>query len=123
MKHISIMTILLYFSMIAIAMATDLSGYKFLKIAPKDQRAVVKTPDGKLQLIKVGDIFAGGAKVIEIAEKRILLQDQGNEGQETVIVRLDGHGQRLERYRQGALPQQVMPATVITADENLSPQK
>ena len=80
-------------------LAAGLNDFKILKIAPKDHRAVVKTPEGKLQLVRVGDVLAEGAKVVEIAAGRVVLTRQDSQGPETVIVRLGDQGQRLERYR------------------------
>lgn len=37
-----------------------------LKIAGRDERAIIKTSAGKMQVIKVGDLIADHIKVIEI---------------------------------------------------------
>jgi hypothetical protein len=79
-------------------LAAELEKYRFLKVATQEQKAVVKTPDGKLQLVGVGEVIAE-AKVVEIAEGRVVLEERGEQGTETVIVRLDGRHQRIERLR------------------------
>jgi hypothetical protein len=91
-------------------LAAELEKYRFLKVAPQEQKAVVKTPDGKLQLVGVGEAIAG-AKVVEIAEGRVVLEEQGEQGSETVIFRLDGRHQRIERLHQRGekAPKMVMP--------------
>lgn len=94
------------------SLSAGLNDYKFLKIAPLDQRAVVKTADGTLQLVKVGDMLAEEARIIEIAEGRILLQRHDSQGDETVIVRLQGKTQRLERIRKRNLTPPVAPVVV-----------
>lgn len=92
-------------------MAAELEKIQFLKVAPQEQKAVVKTHDGKLQLIGVGEAIAG-ARVVEIAEGRVVLEEQGAQGTETVIFRLDGKHQRIERLRTRGekAPAMVLPA-------------
>lgn len=94
-------------------LAAGLEKFQFLKVAAPEQKAVVKTPAGKLQVVGVGDVVAD-ARVVEIAEGRVVLEEDGREGPETVIVRLDGKHQRIERLRrQGEKsPGRVMPAKV-----------
>lgn len=84
-------------------LAAELEKYRFLKLAPQEQKAVVKTPDGKLQLVGVGDAIAS-AKVTEIAEGRVVLEEQTVQGLETIIFRLDGSRQQIERLRQQQEP-------------------
>lgn len=92
-------------------LAAGLEKFQFLKVAPQEQKAVVKTPAGKLQVVGVGE-FVAGAKVVEIAEGRVVLEEAGEQGPETVIIRLDGQHQRIERLRrQGEQP----PALVVPA--------
>jgi len=66
---------------------------RIMKISPQDERAVIKTPDGKLQMIKVGDSVGTGGKVIEISKDRIVIE----EDTDTVIIRLEDGKQILER--------------------------
>jgi hypothetical protein len=70
-----------------------------LKIAAQEERAVIKTPDGKTQIIKVGDPIGDHAKVTEISQDRVVIQeskDKSNET-ETVIIRLVDGKQKVER--------------------------
>jgi hypothetical protein len=94
-------------------LAAELEKYRFLKVATQEQKAVVKTPDGKLQLVGVGEVIAE-AKVVEIAEGRVVLEERGEQGTETVIVRLDGRHQRIERLhnRGEKAPMMVMPGNL-----------
>lgn len=95
----------------ASGLATGLEKFQFLKVAPPEQKAVVKTPAGKLQVVGVGDVVAD-ARVIEITEGRVVLEEAGQDGSETVIIRLDGKHQHIERLRrQGEQP----PALVVPA--------
>ena len=93
------------------ACAASLDNFQFLKIAPQDKRAVVKGPDGKLQIIKPGDVLAGNATVKEIAAGRVVLEEKTDKGLVTVIVRVENgksHAQRL-RSTPTASPLPVMP--------------
>lgn len=95
------------------SLAAELEKYQFLKVAPQEQKAVMKTPDGQLQLVGVGETIAG-AKVVEIAEGRVVLEEQGAQGSETVIFRLDGKHQRIERLRNRGerAPMMVIPGNL-----------
>lgn len=106
-------TFILSLLFVASGLATGLEKFQFLKVAAPEQKAVVKTPAGKLQVVGVGDVVAD-AKVIEIAEGRVVLEEAGEQGPETVIIRLDGKHQRIERLRrQGEVPPAlVMPAAL-----------
>ncbi len=68
----------------------------------------MKTAEGKLQLVGVGDAI-GDAQVTEVVEGRVVLQ----QGDETVIFRLDGKHQRIERIsKQGEkAPAMVVPSS------------
>jgi len=93
-----------------IALAGGLTNVQFIKIAPQDQKAIMKTPDGKLLVIKPGDAIGESAKVIEIAQGRIVLEDKTDKGVETVIVRLENGKQRIERVRKQGESQPVLAA-------------
>jgi hypothetical protein len=92
------------------ATAAPLEKYRFLRISPEDHKAVLKTPDGSLQLVGQGDVIAENARVVEIAAGRVVLEEEGEAGVETIIIRLDGGRQSIERLRrQGERP----PATAV----------
>ncbi len=103
--HLAVIALSLLFS--THAPASELERYQFLKTSPQEQKAVVKTPDGRLQLIGVGDSI-DSAKVVEIVEGRVVLEEAGVMGAETLIVRLDGKRQRIERLRRQAEPPPVL---------------
>lgn len=103
---------LLFLSILAsISLAAEVENFHFLKLALPEQKAVVKTPEGKLQVIGVGDVV-GRARVTEIAEGRVVLVEESQDGSETIIVRLDGQYQRVERLQKsgGSPPVLAMPA-------------
>jgi hypothetical protein len=68
-----------------------------VRIMERDERAVITTPGGNMQLIKVGDLIGqsdlrvpgSGLRVIEIAEGRIVFEENTDKGLETVIVRFE----------------------------------
>ena len=78
-----------------------------VRIMEKDGRAVIKTPDGNTQPIKVGDLIGkrdlrvpgSGLRVVEITEGRIVFEEKTDKGKETVIVRIEDGKQRIERIR------------------------
>jgi len=79
-------------------LADNAHGIQVLKISPQDERVVVKTADGKTQVIKPGDALASGT-VIEIAEGRVVLEERQGNDKETVIIRLKDGKQTVERIR------------------------
>ncbi|OGR33495.1 MAG: hypothetical protein A2091_10105 [Desulfuromonadales bacterium GWD2_61_12] len=79
------------------SLAAELEAFQFLKISPQEQKAVVKLPEGELQMVGIGAVIAGDARIVEIVEGRVVLEQPGEAGDETVIVRLDGKQQRIER--------------------------
>ena len=81
------------------AFAASLDNFQFLKIAPQDKRAVVKAPDGKLQIIKLGDVLAGNATVKEITAGRIVLEEKTDKGLATVIVRMENGKSHIQRLQ------------------------
>ncbi len=70
-----------------------------LKIAAQDERAVIKTLDGKMQIIKIGDPIGDRGKVLEIAADRIVIEEKKNTVTEKVIIRLVNGKQKVERLR------------------------
>jgi hypothetical protein len=79
-----------------------------LNISAEDERAVIKTPDGNIQVIKAGDVLRdqqsvgqknNEVRVVEITTGRVVLEDRTQTGSETVIIRLADGKQRIERIR------------------------
>lgn len=84
--------------------AAGLEKFHFLKVAVREQKAVLKTPEGEMRLIGIGDTVAG-AEVTEIAEGRIVLK----EGEDKVIVRLKDGGQELQKISIAVLSPLAIP--------------
>jgi hypothetical protein len=85
----------------------SIEAIQVLKIAGQDGRAVIKTADGKMQIIKPGDSLGANAKVIEIAADRVVIEEKKGNETEKVIIRLENGKQHVERIRQsGEKPQQ-----------------
>lgn len=80
------------------AFAAPLDKVQFIKIAPKDEKAVIKAADGKLQVIKPGDVIGEGVTVKEIATGRIVLEEKTDKGPETIIVRMVNDKAKIERF-------------------------
>lgn len=77
-----------------------------LKIDGKDERAVIKTLDGKMHVIKPGDLLRASSsptendkslRVVEIADGRIVLEEKQGQSVEKIIVRLENGKQSVER--------------------------
>jgi hypothetical protein len=77
-----------------------IEAVQLLKISGSDERAVIKTPDGKLVVIKVGDAIGNQkGKITEIAAGRVVVEEKVGREIETVIFRLEGGRQRIERIK------------------------
>jgi hypothetical protein len=113
LKAIIIICALNYGSVVS---AASLDNIQFIKIAAKDEKAVVKMPDGKLQVIKPGDVIGENVTVKEIASGRIVLEEKTGNGPDTVIVRLVNGKAKVERLRKqaGERPILVMPGKAET---------
>lgn len=118
---------------------------QILKIAPQDQRAVIKTPDGKMQIIKPGDVIdsrqhsavsrqetagrrqsaagksqAAELKVVEIAADRVVIEEKKGNETEKVIIRLVHGNQKIERIRKTA---EQAPAMLAPAEKDKKANK
>ncbi len=71
---------------------------KIIKISPADQRAVIQVPGKPLKLVKPGDSLSGFGKIIEIARDRVVCEKFEKNGPETLIIRLDGETQTVQRF-------------------------
>lgn len=98
------------------SLAADLEKFQFLKISPQEQKAVVKVPEGALHLVGIGDVIAGDAKIVEIVEGRVVLEQPGKDGKETIIFRLNGKQPRIERIRGRGEKPPVMNAPIKAKD-------
>ncbi len=70
-----------------------------LRIIEQDEKAMIKLPDGRMHILKVGDPIGKNGKVIEIVEGRIVIEERTEKGPETVIIRVENGKQRIERIR------------------------
>ena len=80
--------LLLVFFLLApnLILANEFSGTRFLKISTADQAAVVKNQDGKLQLLKVGDMVDVETRLIAIEDNHAVLEGPGEWGPTKYIV-------------------------------------
>lgn len=81
------------------AFAAPLDKIQFIKISPQDSKAVIRTVDGKMQVIKSGDTVVENITVKEIIPGRVILEEKTDRGMETIIVRMDNGKTRIERLR------------------------
>jgi len=70
-----------------------------IRISAQDERAIIKAPDGKMQIIKVGDPIGKTGKVIEIAAGRVVIEEKKGKETEKIIIRLDDGKQKVERMK------------------------
>ncbi len=85
--------------MIGNVFASSIDTIQLLKISAQDERAIIKTPDGKMQIIKPGDIVGSDGKVVEITAGRVVFEEKTGNEKETVIIRLEDGKQRMERVK------------------------
>jgi hypothetical protein len=92
-----------------------------LKIAAQDERAVIRTPDGKTQIIKPGDSLGTNGKVTEIAADRVVVEEKKENETEKVIIRLGNGIQKVERMKKNGEQAPAMYAPV-KKDEKIKTQ-
>ena len=87
-----------------------------LRIIEQDEKAMIKLPDGRMHILKVGDSIGKKGRVIEIVEGRIVIEERTEKGPETVIIRFENGKQRIERIRKAGDKQPVLysPSTKDT---------
>jgi hypothetical protein len=108
-KAVLVSIVLTIYSVIA-AFADSVNGIQILKISAQDERAVIKTPDGKTQLIKPGDALGTNGKVIEITTDRVVIEERNGNETEKVIIRLKDGKQSVERLKKNDQKQPVLYA-------------
>jgi len=101
MKRTSVVTLLCTsaLALTTIALAAPLDKIQFIKISPQESKAVIRTVDGMMQVIKPGDTVVENVTVKEIVPGRIMLEEKTARGLETVIVRMEGGKTSIERLR------------------------
>lgn len=88
--------------MIGYVSASSIDSIQLLKISAQDQRAVIKTTDGKMKVIKTGDVLrvtSGELRVVEITVGRVVLEEKTGNETEKVVIRLEDGKQRVERIK------------------------
>jgi hypothetical protein len=81
------------------ASSVSIDQIQVLQISPNEGKAVIRMPDNRARVIQAGDSVGQNAKVIEVVEGRIVIEEKGPQGIETVIIRVEGRKQRVERIR------------------------
>lgn len=120
MNHSSIVTLAASALLLTTtAFAATLDKIQFIKISPQESKAVIRTADGKMQVIKAGDTVVENITVKEIIPGRIMLEEKTDRGTETIIVRLDNGKTRIERLRK----QQDKGATMVAPASSVPPLK
>ena len=121
----------LLLSQVALAAEPKMTSYAdtihILKISPEEEKAVIKTPDGDMLIIKAGDILQSlesqstrvELKVVEIAEGRVVLEEKTEKGNDTIIVRVEDGKQRMERISKSAPRTQSLRAPMTMEQGSL----
>lgn len=80
--------------------AAPLDKVQFIKVSAQEGKAVIRTADGKMVVVKAGDSIAENISVKEIIPDRLILDEKTSNGHETIVVRLkNSGGVRIERLR------------------------
>jgi len=122
-KAISLITILLIPSIVSgkePAKQISADTIQVLKITAQDERAVIKTPDGKTLIIKPGDSLGANGKVIEIAADRVVIEEKKRNETEKVILRLIDGKQKVERLKKTG---EQTPAMLAPAAKDVKTKK
>jgi hypothetical protein len=81
------------------AQEITVESIRILRIIGQEETAMIKLPDGRMQILKVGDALGKNGKVIEIVEGRLVIEEKTDKGIETVIIRFEDGKQKIERIR------------------------
>ncbi len=88
--------------------AQSIEEIRIIKISPQDERAVIKTTDRELKIIKVGDSVGQNGKITEITKGRVVIDERTADGIETVIIRFENGNQKIERIKKVADKQPLL---------------
>jgi Tfp pilus assembly protein PilP len=75
------------------AQEITVESIQILRIIEHDEKAMIKLPDGRMHILKVGDPIGKNGKVIEIADGRIVIEEKTHpriRGQVSTFDRLRG---------------------------------
>lgn len=117
---IALIFIVIFFMMIVNVSASSIDSIQLLKISPQDQRAIIKTSGGKMQIIKPGDMVGNDRKVVEITAGRVVFEEKTGSDTETVIIRLEDGKQRVERIKKAAEKQPQLYGVKAPRDEKVA---
>jgi hypothetical protein len=92
------------------AQQITLESIQILRILDQEEKAMIKLPDGKMHILKVGDLVGKKGKIVEIVEGRIVIEERTDKGSETVIIRFENGKQKIERIRKVGDRQPVLYA-------------
>jgi hypothetical protein len=105
----SVLTIvvLLATSARGLAQQITIESIQVVRILDQEEKAMIKLPDGKMHILKVGDdltkdplrVTGSGLRVVEITEGRIVIEEKTERGLEKVIITVENGKQRIERIR------------------------
>jgi hypothetical protein len=115
--HVFVLCIVVNFSLINTGFASSSDSIHVVKISGEDERAVIKTSVGKMQVIKPGDVIGDNRKVVEITSGRVVLQEKNGNATETVIIRLESGKQRVERVKKAPEKQEKVYAAAIPQEQ------
>jgi hypothetical protein len=93
-----------------VSFASSLGKIHFVKIAPQDAKAVIKGADGKLKLVKCGDVLNDNLKIVQIVDGEVVLEHPGKYGQEKIFVRIENGRQKIDLMEIRPLTQTRIPA-------------
>jgi len=93
MKPLTLLVALL--TLIAVQAKAEFNGYQFIGISGAERAAVIKQPDGSLQLVRVGDKVGEEALLIGFDGEHAVLETAGDWGPVTLYVALEDGEQRV----------------------------
>ncbi|NJC86973.1 MAG: hypothetical protein FIB02_00330 [Desulfuromonas sp.] len=77
------------------ALASDLDGWRIVRISAVDRLAVAKSPEGELRLVRAGDRLGEQFTVTGFDDERVILEQPGSWGRTTLFVRVVDGGQQV----------------------------
>lgn len=119
-KYFPVFWLLFFLINLSVTFAGSVDDLHVCKIAGRDERAVIKTPDGKTQIIKPGDTLGTSGKVTEISADRIVIEEKKGNETEKVIIRLIDGKQKVERIKKTV---EQFPAMLAPAAKDVNTKK
>jgi hypothetical protein len=97
--------------------AEPLEKIMFVKLSPPEQKAVIKTPDGKLQMVGIGDMAGDDNRIAEISKDRIVLEKMSQTGAETIIVTIHNGKQKILKISKAKEKKQPLVSSAAQAEK------